>query len=112
MQVINEHIIFPEVMIQHAKVIFKAKKTYAKHLIFYPQNGEQGKPQPSSFPRLKIRTGQKFIVEDGNTSQSEGNGVKLLKQIMNLVKCKLFRLIPTEMSIPHLSAGKQEVNKI
>ena len=29
-QVINEHIIFPEVMIQHAKVIFKAKKTDAK----------------------------------------------------------------------------------
>eukprot|EP00090_Calanus_glacialis_P013988 TRINITY_DN22618_c0_g1_i5.p1 TRINITY_DN22618_c0_g1~~TRINITY_DN22618_c0_g1_i5.p1 ORF type:complete len:403 (+),score=102.37 TRINITY_DN22618_c0_g1_i5:70-1278(+) len=55
-QVINEHIIFPEVMIQHAK------------------NADQSKPQPTSFPRLKIRTGQKFIVEDGNTSQSEGNG--------------------------------------
>jgi hypothetical protein len=80
--------------------------------IFYNQNADQGKPQPTSYPRLKIRTGQKFIVEDGNTSQSQGNGVKLLKQIINLVKCKLFRLIPTEMSIPHLSAGKQEVNKI
>jgi len=55
-QVINEHIIFPEVVITHAK------------------NPEQGKSLPSSFPRLKLRTGQKFIVEDGNTSQSEGNG--------------------------------------
>lgn len=55
-QVINEHIIYPEVMIQHAKT------------------ADQAKPPPSSFPRLKVRTGQKFIVEDGNTSQSEGNG--------------------------------------
>ena len=39
--------------------------------IFYNKIGDQGKPKPTSFPRLKIRTGQKFIVEDGNTSQSE-----------------------------------------
>eukprot|EP00092_Neocalanus_flemingeri_P034035 GFUD01037014.1.p1 GENE.GFUD01037014.1~~GFUD01037014.1.p1 ORF type:complete len:397 (+),score=114.31 GFUD01037014.1:80-1270(+) len=55
-QVINEHIIFPEVMIQHAK------------------SQDQAKHQPSSFPRLKIRTGQKFIVEEGNSSQSDRNG--------------------------------------
>jgi len=55
-QVINEHIILPEVMIQHSK------------------NQDTSKLLPSSFPRLKIRSGQKFVVEDGNTSQSEGNG--------------------------------------
>ena len=57
--------IYPKVMIQQAK------------------NADPVKGQPSSFPRLKIRTGQKFIVEDGNTSQSEGNGVKGVQQKLN-----------------------------